>query len=132
MPVTSAVSVARLTVADLTPFTAFSARSTRPAQEAQVMPVIGRATVVSMRGAVMVRSSFAVGTCPIWTFPSWEGQPLAENYLRAAGISTDASSDFKRVEHPRAGRFRRRNQAYWPYVADRSAEAKPVVLAEMR
>ncbi len=69
MPVISAVSVARFTAAARTPGTAFRARSTRPAQEAQVMPVMGRATVVSRRGAVMVRPLLMVGTFLIWTFP---------------------------------------------------------------
>src|SRR3990167_3247495 len=40
--VMSARSVARLTAAPCTPGTAFSARSTRPTQDAQVMPSTGR------------------------------------------------------------------------------------------
>ncbi|MEX0632269.1 hypothetical protein M8494_10330 [Serratia ureilytica] len=40
--VMSARSVARLTVAACTPGTAVKARSTRPTQEAQVMPSTGR------------------------------------------------------------------------------------------
>ena len=39
-PLTRACSVARFTAASATPGTRRSARSTRPAQEAQVMPVI--------------------------------------------------------------------------------------------
>jgi hypothetical protein len=39
---------ARLTLADATPGTAASARSTRATQEAQVMPVIGRLSCVKV------------------------------------------------------------------------------------
>ena len=46
-PVTRARSVARFTAAVATPGTRASARSTRPAQEAQVMPVMSM-SIVSM------------------------------------------------------------------------------------
>ncbi|BBU53893.1 hypothetical protein KU6B_01580 [Mameliella alba] len=51
---TSARSVARLTLADSTPGTAERAFSTRPTQEAQVMPSIGICTVSDAWGGIFV------------------------------------------------------------------------------
>src|SRR3989337_2517963 len=74
-------SDARLTLTDCTPGTALSAFSTRPTQEAQVIPRIGNMCSATMPGLrTTARDCMAVNgfktraSSPSWTFGQTEGQ----------------------------------------------------------
>src|SRR5689334_2933947 len=69
-PSTRATSVARLTLAPLTPGRRFKTFSIRVAQAAQVMPLTPSERWVSELASSVLVIGFR------WTFPSWEGQGL--------------------------------------------------------